>query len=336
MPQFGTGIIPAQGAIAAELAAVTRRAFLPKVFIQLWKSTPWMAAMLSHAMVASGGLSPITVPLQGNPMVTIENVGYDGSFNQPGTTPGLQNAEFNLKGYLTAIPFMGFEGLVQLDYSVVPLIEARMNDATNVTLDRFSTDMYNNVGTNVMAMVGLPAAVDDGTFAATYGGINRPANSFWKSTYVHNGSPTLPTRNLALQYIAQTTKVTGEIPKMGLMGFGTWTALAQDFTANERYVVTPTQPFGEGKVEALFRALDVAGVPFYPDPYCPEGTLYLLNTDYLALYVHERASFYFTGFESTLTNGQFGYLGALLTLLEMVDVKCKAHGKFDNLQFLNI
>src|SRR6516162_5624503 len=335
MPQFGQGIIPAQGAIAAELAAVTRRAFLPKVFIQLWKSTPWMAAMLSHAMVASGGLSPITVPLQGNPMVTIQNVGYDGSFNQPSNTPGLQNAEFNLKGYLTAIPFLGFEGLVQLDYSVVPLIEARMNDATNVTLDRFSTDMYNNI-TNVMSMIGLPAAVDDGTFAATYGGINRPANTFWKSTYVHNGSPTVPTRNLMLQYIAQVTKVTGEIPKMGLMGFGTWTNLAQDFTPNERYVVTPSQAFGEGKVEALFRALDVAGVPFYPDPYCPEGTLYLLNTDYLALYVHERASFYFTGFESTLANGQCGYIGALLTLLEMVDVKCKAHGKFDNLSFLNI
>ena len=335
MPTFGQGIIPPQGAIAAELAAITRRAFLPKVFVQLWKSTPWMAAMVSHAMVASGGLSPITVPLQGNPMVTVQNVGYDGSFNQPGVTPGLQNAEFNLKGYLTAIPFLGFEGLVQLDYSVVPLIEARMNDATNVTLDRFSTDMYNNI-TNVMSMIGLPAAVDDGTFAATYGGINRPANTFWKSTYVHNGSPVTPTRNLMLQYIAQVTKVTGEIPKMGLMGFGTWTNLAQDFTANERYLVTPSQAFGEGKVEALFRALDVAGVPFYPDPYCPEGTLYLLNTDYLALYVHERASFYFTGFESTLANGQFGYIGALLTLLEMVDVKCKAHGKFDNIAFLNI
>lgn len=335
MPQFGQGIIPAQGAIAAELAAVTRRAFLPKVFIQLWKSTPMMAALLSHAQVASGGLSPITVPLQGNPMVTIENVGYDGSFDQPGVTPGLQNAEFNLKGYLTAIPFLGMEGLVQLDYSIVPLIEARMNDATNVTLDRFSTDLYNNVA-NTQSMIGLPAAVDDGTFAATYGGINRSSNTFWKSTYVHNGGATTPTRNLMLQYISQVTKVTGEKPKMGLMGFGTWTQLAQDFTSNERYNVTPSSSFSDGKVEALFSALDIAGVPFYPDTYCPEGTLYLLNTDYLSLYVHERASFYFTGFESTLANGQFGYIGALLTLLEMVDVKCKAHGKFDNLSFLNI
>jgi hypothetical protein len=335
MPIFGQGIIPQQGAIAAELAAITRRAFLPKVFVQLWKATPWMAATLSHAQVASGGLSPITVPLQGNPMVTIQNIGYDGSFNQPGVTPGLQNAEFNLKGYLTAIPFLGLEGLVQLDYSVVPLIEARMNDATNVTLDKFATDMFFNIA-NPASMIGLPAAVDDGTFAATYGGLTRAQQTFWKSTYVHNTAAVVPTRNLLLQYISQITKVTGEIPKMGLCGHGTWALLAQDFTPNERYVVTPSSAFGEGKVEALFRALDVAGVPIYADPYCPEGTLYLLNTDYLSAYVHERASFYFTGFESTLANGQFGYVGALLTLIEMVDVKCKAHGKFDGLQFLNI
>jgi hypothetical protein len=335
MPQFGAGIIPAQGAVAAELAATVRRAFLPKVFIQLWKSTPTMASLLAHAQVASGGLSPITVPLQGNPMVTIQNVGYDGSFNQPGVTPGIQNAEFNLKGYLTAIPFLGMEGLVQIDYSVVPLIEARMNDATNVTLDRFSTDIFNNL-TNSMAMIGLPGAIDDGTFAANYGGLARVSQTFWKSTYVHNASATAPTRNLMLQYIAQVTKVTGEIPKMGLLGFGTWTQLAQDFTSQERYNVSPNLAFGTGKVQALFRALDVAGVPFYADPYCPEGTLYLINNDYLSLYVHEKAAFYFTGFESTLANGQFGYVGALLTLLELVDHKCKAHGKFDNLQFLNI
>src|SRR5215472_9211233 len=335
MPQYGSGIIPQQGAISNELAAITRRAFLPKVYIQLWKSTPMMAAMLSHAQVASGGLSPITVPLQGNPMVTIQNVGYDGSFNQPGVIPGLQNAEFNLKGYLTAIPFLGMEGLVQIDYAVVPLIEARMNDATNVTLDRFASDLFNNLSNNT-SMIGLPGAVDDGTFLVNYGGVSRTSNVFWKSTYVHNAVAVAPTRNLMLQYIAQVTKVTGEIPKMGLMGFGTWTQLAQDFTSQERYVVAPNNAFGAGKVQALFRALDVAGVPFYADPYCPEGTLYLINNDYLSLYVHEKAAFYFTGFESTLANGQFGYVGALLTLLELVDHKCKAHGKFTNLQFLNI
>jgi len=309
---------------------------MPRVYIQIWKSAPTMAALLASAQVATGGLSPITAPLQGTPMVSGQWVDYSGSFQQPGVQPGIQNAEFNLKAFVTTIPFLGMEGLVQLDYSVVPLIEARMNDSTNVTIDTFATSLFTNLA-NTQQLIGLPAAIDDGTFANIYGGINRTSNAFWKSTYVHNGSPTTPTRNLMLQYIAQVTKQTGEMPTLGIMGFGTWTLLAQDFTTQERYNVTPGSAFGaDKKVEALFRALDVAGVPFYADPYCPEGVLYLINTNYLSLYLHERAAFSFTGFESTLPNNQLGYIGAILSLLELVDVKCKAHGKFDNLSFLNI
>ena len=336
MPQFGSGIVPASGAIAAELSSVVRRAYMPRVYVQLWKSAPLIAALLSSAQVATGGLSPITAPLQGAPMVSGQWVDYSGSFQQPGVQPGIQNAEFNLKAFVSTIPFLGMEGLVQLDYSVVPLIEARMNDSTNVTIDTFATSLFNNVS-NQQQLIGLPAAIDDGTFAATYGGVSRTTNAFLKSIYVHGAGNVTPTRNLMLQFIAQVTKTTGEMPTLGVMGFGTWTLLAQDFTSQERYNVTPSSAFGaDRKVEALFRALDVGGVPFYADPYCPEGTLYLINTNYLTLFLHERAAFSFTGFESTLPNNQLGYVGAILSLLELVDVKCKAHGKFDGLAYLNI
>ena len=309
---------------------------MPRVYVQLWKSAPMMAALLASAQVASGGLSPITAPLQGTPMVSGQWVDYSGSFQQPGVQPGIQNAEFNLKAFVSTIPMLGMEGLVQLDYSVVPLIEARMNDSTNVTIDTFATSLFNNVA-NQQQMIGLPAAIDDGTFSASYGGIPRAQNQFWKSIYVHGNGNVTPTRNLMLQYISQVSKATGEMPSIGIMGFGTWTLLAQDFTSQERYVVTPGDAFGaDKKAEALFRALDVAGVPFYADPYCPEGVLYLINTNYLSLFLHERAAFSFTGFESTLPNNQLGYIGAILSLLELVDVKCKAHGKFDGLAFLNI
>jgi hypothetical protein len=336
MPVFGSGIVPAAGQVATELSAVVRRAYMPRVYVQLWKSAPMMAALLAAAQVASGGLSPITAPLQGAPMVSGQWVDYSGSFQQPGVQPGIQNAEFNLKAFVSTIPMLGMEGLVQLDYSVVPLIEARMNDSTNVTIDTFATSLYNNVA-NAQQLIGLPAAIDDGSFAAAYGGVTRATNTFWKSTYVHGNGNVTPTRNLMLQYISQVSKTTGEMPSIGIMGFGTWTLLAQDFTSQERYVVTPGDAFGaDKKAEALFRALDVAGVPFYADPYCPEGVLYLINTNYLSLFLHERAAFSFTGFESTLPNNQLGYIGAILSLLELVDVKCKAHGKFDGLAFLNI
>ena len=114
-------------------------------------------------------------------------------------------------------------------------------------------------------------------------------------------------------------------PTFGVCGFGTWTLLAQDYVGQEQYVITPGSGFDQGDgPSAAFRALMVAGVPIYPDPYCPEGTVYFLNTNYLSLYIHEQGSFVFTGFESTLPNWQIGYVGAVLMIAELVNTKPKA------------
>jgi hypothetical protein len=88
--------------------------------------------------------------------------------------------------------------------------------------------------------------------------------------------------------------------------------------------------------QAAFRALMVAGVPIYPDPYCPEGTLYFLNTNYMSLYIHEQASFAFTGFESTLPNFQIGYVGAVLMIAELVNTKPKAMTKITGYNSLSL
>ena len=115
------------------------------------------------------------------------------------------------------------------------------------------------------------------------------------------------------------------MPTFGICGFGTWTLLAQDFVGQEQYVITPGNGFdGDGNgPQAAFRALMVAGVPIYPDPYCPEGIVYFLNMNYLSLYIHEQGSFVFTGFESTLPNWQIGYVGAVLMIAELVSTKPK-------------
>jgi hypothetical protein len=56
----------------------------------------------------------------------------------------------------------------------------------------------------------------------------------------------------------------------------------------------------------------------------------------LNLFLHEKAAFAFSGFESTLPNNQFGWISAILSLMELVNVKPKCHGKFSGLQFLPI
>jgi len=322
---IGGGIIPATGSQQyTELTYVTRRAFIPKMVVQIYNSTPLMAALIANSQTASGGVSSVTVPVQGSQFVNAQWSDYSGSFAQPSVQQGAYNAEFNLKLLVSPVPFLGMEGAVQQDYAIIPLIEARMNDATNVMMQAMAHSLYNNTS-NTQEFTGLPLAVDD---SGTYGNIDRSSYSWWRSKEYAAGSVN-PTRQNVLQYISGTVKNCAEVPTFGVCGFGTWTLLAQDYVGQEQYVITPGSGFdGDANgPQAAFRALMVAGVPIYPDPYCPEGTLYLLNTNYLSLYIHEQASFAFTGFESTLPNFQIGYVGAVLMIAEMVSTKPKSMTK---------
>jgi hypothetical protein len=322
---IGGGILPATGSTQyTELTYVTRRAFIPKLVVQLYNSTPLLAALIANSQQASGGVSSVTVPVQGAQFVNAQWSDYSGSFAQPSVQQGAYNAEFNLKLMITPVPFLGMEGAVQQDAAIIPLIEARMNDATNVMMDAMATSLYTNY-TNTQQFIGLPGAIDDGTNLATYGNINRNTYTWWKSK-VYNAGNVNPTRQNILQYISGTVKNGAEVPSFGVCGFGTWTLLAQDFVGQEQYVITPGSGFdGDNNgPQAAFRALMVAGVPIYPDPYCPEGLVYFVNTNYLNLYIHEQGSFVFTGFESTLPNWQIGYVGAVLMIAELISTKPKS------------
>ena len=331
---IGGGILPATGSAQFnELTYVTRRAFIPKLVVQLYNSTPLLAALIANSQQASGGVSSVTVPVQGAQFVNAQWSDYSGSFAQPSVQQGAYNAEFDLKLMISPVPFLGMEGAVQQDAAIIPLIEARMNDATNVMMDAMATALYTNT-TNTQQFIGLPAAVAN---SGTYGNIDRATYTWWKSSQYAAGSVN-PTRQNILQYISGTVKNGAEMPSFGVCGFGTWTVLAQDFVGQEQYVITPGAGF-DGDTngpQAAFRALMVAGVPIYPDPYCPEGTVYFLNTNYLSLYIHEQGSFVFTGFESTLPNWQIGYVGAVLMIAELVSVKPKSMTKVTGYNYLTL
>src|SRR5260221_2849412 len=334
-PVLGQGIVPS-GAIGTELAYVTRRAFIPKLVVQIYNATPLLAALIGNAQPASGGVASVSVPIQTASATTPQWSGFDGSFVSPGYQTFANLAQFDLKLNICPIPFLGMEGILQANHAIIPRIEAVMDDATNNTMLSMTTALYNNTSNN-QQFIGLPGAVDSGATLDIYGNISRAATPQWAATVYAGGSAAL-TRQLVLQYIAGTVKNGGQMPNFGLCGMGTWTLLAQDFVGQEFYQLTPGDSFArtEDGPESAFQALMVAGVPIYCDPYCPEGVLYLLNTDYMSLYIHEEASFAFTGFESTLPNWQVGYIGALLTVAELVLTKPVTCTQVQSLSFLTL
>jgi hypothetical protein len=254
-------------------------------------------------------------------MTTNVWAGYDASWASPSQQNGIQNAEYALKLAIVPIPFLGMEAATQVDYAIVPRVEALMNDAGNVMADAMATALYTNTA-NPQAFGSYTGMIDDGTNAATFGNIARATNAFWRAR-LYNAGNVNPTRQNVAQYINGAVKNCGERPSFGWMGFGTWSLLQQDFIGQESYQITPGSSFdksGDGP-RSSFTALMVSGIPIYPDFYCPEGTLFLENTNYSNLYLHEQASFAFTGFESTLVNNQLGYIGALMTMGELVCTK---------------
>jgi len=335
MPILGQGVLPS-GPLGNELIAVTRRAFIPKMIVQIYNTSPLIAALLSNAQTAYGGVSSVTVPVQGTPMVNAQWTDYTGSFQQPQPQQGAYPAEFNLKALVAPIPFLGLEGAVQLNHAVIPLIEARMNDATSAKADALANALYNNY-TNTQQIIGLPGAVDDSTNLVTYGNLNRVANTWWKAN-TYNAGSVAPTRKLMFQYIAGANKIGAEVPTFGVCGMGTFVSLGLDYIGSEAYNILPGNGFDSDadRPRSAFRALDVAGVPIYGDPYCPEGIVYLINSNYVNLYVHEQASFTFSGFESLLSNYQIGYIGAVLTLAELVLVKPKACTRVSNFTYASL
>src|SRR6266446_5369766 len=156
MPLLNFGVMP-PGAVGNELIAVTRRAVMPAVVVQIGKATVTLSSMLAAAEPVSGGVSPVTVPVQGTRMVAGAWTDYSGSFAAPSILPGLQNAE------------------------IVPIIWARMNDAGNYTADQLALALWAALSANTNLM---PFSIND-IIAATnptqgnVGNIDRAANPFW-------------------------------------------------------------------------------------------------------------------------------------------------------------
>lgn len=321
MPQFGSGIIPS-GPVGLELAAITRRAFIPALVVQIYKAHPVLSLLLGNAQRAAGGVSSVTVPTQGASFVQYSWAGFDGAFPQPTDLTAVQNAEFNLKLGVVPIPFLGMEALIQATEVVIPRLRAVMADAKAVATQSIASSLYQNNQNAPLQVDSFSQAYDNGTNVPVYGGINRNANPFWKSNLIPVNA-NISSRIGVATRIAQLTYLNGgEAPDFGVMAFGDWTTLMEDFMGAEQFRTAPGSIYGmDDSVNAGFRCLTVLNVPIFPDPFLQQGTMYLFSTKYLAMYISEDAPFLFSGFESTIPNFQIANIGVMIVAFDVVCTK---------------
>lgn len=317
-----SGITPGGGA-GAQLQALTRRAVIPTVFCQIYQSHPLLSLLFSNSQRAKGGVSGITIPVQGAPFTQFSWGGFGGDFAIPTDQEAITNLQFNLKLGLVPMGFFGMEALVQSSEVIVPKLRVVMSDAAVVMKKAFASAMYANNYSNSQVIDSLVQAYDSGTNVPSYGGISRSGNSWIQGqTYTNVNSGPVSRAGMATLLTQIATGAGGESPDFMVMHPANWAALMTDFMGYEQYQTRPRSLYGKDDVvNAGFRAIKVLDTPIFPDPFCPLGSAFAINSRYLSLYLSEYAPFAFSGFHSLIPLGQIADIGVLFSALNLVCAK---------------
>lgn len=332
MPLPGIGVAPQSGALYNELSAVTRRAFVPRLFVQIYFASPTLFYMMGNAQRAAGGLNQVTIPMQGQSMVAGQWTGYGGGFNSPVITPGIQNGQFNLAYWVVPVPLPFGETVIQATDREISLLKARMNDVRAVTVQNMAAKMFTNNSANPLMPDSFINAFDNGTNVATYGGISRNAagNTAFKGQYINMGAGTWATTatvgfNRArmatvLQYI--TNAAGGEAPTFVVMSPGDYATLNADFIGTEQIFTNPGATYSmDTTARSSFPNLNVSGIPIFADYFCPAGSAFAVNVKYTSMYLSEDAAFDFSGFYSLVPLGQIGQQGVVVVGYDVISAK---------------
>jgi hypothetical protein len=316
-----SGILPG-GQLGAQLTAMTRRAVIPSVFVQIYQSHPLLSLLLQNAQRARGGAAQITIPTQGASFTQFSWGSFAGDFPMPEDQAAIQNASFNLKLGMVPIGFFGMEAIVQSSEVIIPKLRAVMSDSVAIIKQSIAQSLYSNNYANNNALDSLVQAYDDGTNVPAYGGITRSGAPWWQGQYLTNQSGITNRTGMAVTLTRVATGAGGESPDFAVMNPADWATLMADFMGYEMYVTRPKSIYAkDDAVNAGFRAIKVLDTPIFPDPFCPRGEMYMINSRYLSMFLSEDAPFVFSGFESAIPQGQIADIGVLITALNMVCAK---------------
>jgi len=335
MPLPGIGVAPAAGSLYTELTSVTRRAFVPRLFVQLYFGTPSLFYMLGNAQRAAGGLNHLSIPVQANSMVQGQFVGYGGGFNSPVITPGIQNAQFNLCYWVVPVPLPFGETVIQATDREISLLKARMNDVYAVTRQNMGRLQFTNNSANPLLPDSYQGAFDNGTNFATYGGISRTATPNFQGQYINMAAGTYSSpysvningfnrKAMAVLLSQITNNAGGEAPTFVVMNPGDYATLNTDFQGTENTYLDPNASYVNAMgaaVRTSFPNLVVSGVPIFADYFVPAGSAFVVNTKYTSFYLSEDAAFDFSGFYSLVPLGQIGQQGVVVVGYDLVCAK---------------
>lgn len=201
------------------------------------------------------------------------------------------------------------------DSQVLNFVKNKVRIAEKTLMDTLGTGLYND-GSTAKAIVGLRAIVDA---ASSVGGIDQSSFSWWQAQE-DTSTTTLSISALQTQWSAAS--IDNDTP----------TVLMATRANFDRYynLLQPQQRFVDAEMaKGGFSSLMFNGKPMIVDSHCPANHLFMLNENYLDLYIHRDEDFRFEPFvkpkDQAVKSGKVFFAGALASSNN------RMHAKFDSL-----
>jgi hypothetical protein len=202
----------------------------------------------------------------------------------------------------------------------------KLNDLKNSALEALSTALFQAPSNDPLQMFSLQDAYGDVALQPVYGGLSRTTYPTWQGLVVNAAGMPATGAGAALSragFIPMLLKAVknsgGEALDFVVMSVEDWTTLLTDFMSVERYNNDPSSRWGkDDPVNSGFRGLLLGDTPIFFDLNCPVGMAFGFNSKYITLVIHEDANFAWTGWYSTIPQGQIASVGLSLTALNLV------------------
>lgn len=314
------------------VTAVARRYILPEVVDNVYNSNVITFRLNSaNKRIIQGG-TQIEVPLMyarfaaGGPYR-----GYDLLNVAPSDT--VKNGAWDWKQHYVPVTVDGLT-LIKTDSpeAIVNFINMYFAQAEMEMAENLGIGLFSNPAANPKDIDGFAAAIDDGSVASTYGGLDRTVNPFHASQV---DSTTAALSLTALQAMFGNAAEGGRHPTLiasrqeQYNRFWALNVVNQDFPA--------TMPTGsdEQLAAAGFTNQLFNGVPWVVDSHVMNGpnaansAVLMLNEDYIFLAVSPRADFYLEDFQTPVN--QDAMVAKMLWAGNLVVTNVQRQGKMTNI-----
>lgn len=306
--------------------------FLPKIpkkmYDNIMKSSPALYQIMKQKTPWDSGGDTIKIHLKYKHATNVGSYqGYDTLDITPQDTR--TDAEFKLKQLYASIIFNGYENAASSgDLAIFKMADIAASDAEAALKDLFIRLMFlDGTGNSAKDLLGLKAAIDDGTNVGTYGGILRSTYTWWKSQY--DGAAAALTvvkmQNIFVKCSRGGMENKPDYIVTDLNQFLKYLALVDGKTTIQQ----PLGKVGQEFANLGFTQVSFMGVPVVYDEYCPANTMYFLNSNTLSLYTKPGIDFKPT--EMVKPANMDAKVGQILWAGELICQEPRANGKMENL-----